>query len=105
MPLSFAATPIGALAGRSRPAGSEGACIRAPLAVADATALPELARADTPGVAATCPPAAGTGTSDVAPTGAPADGADTPARASVAAAGAAVAAGVNGVACDGAAGR
>ena len=94
MPPSFTATPIGALARRSRPAGSEGAGVRAPLAVAGAKALPVLARADTPGVAAACPPAAGTDTSDVAPTGAPAAGADAPAGASVAA-GAAVAAGVN----------
>ena len=104
MPLSFAATPIGALAERSRPAGSEGAGVRAPLAVAGAKALPELARADTPGVAVASPPAADTDTSDVAPAGAPAAGADTPARASVAA-GAAVAAGVNVVACDATAGR
>ena len=104
MPPSFTATPIGALARRSRPAGSEGAGVRAPLAVAGAEALPELARADTPGVAAACPPATGTDTSDVAPTGAPAAGADTPARASVAAAGAA-SAGVDVVACDVTAGR
>ena len=105
MPLSFAATPIAALAERSRPADSEGAGVRAPLVVAGAKALPEPARADTPGVAAACPPAAGTNTSDVAPTGAPADGADTPGRASVAATGASAAAGVNFVACCGTAGR
>src|SRR2546426_11667619 len=105
MPLSFAATPIGALAGRSRPAGSEGPGVRAPLAVAGAKALPELAGADTPGVTAANPPAAGADTSDVAPARAPATGADAPGRAGVAAAGTAVSAGVNVVACDGTAGR
>jgi hypothetical protein len=105
MPLSFAATPIGALAGRSRPAGSEGPGVRAPLVVAGAEALPELAGADTPGVAVANPPAAGADTSDVAPARAPAAGADTPGRAGVAAAGTAVAAGVNVVACGVPAGR
>jgi hypothetical protein len=90
MPLSFTATPIGALAARSRPAGSDGAGVRAPLAVAGAKALPELVGADT---------------SDVAPARAPATGADTAGRAGVAAAGTAVSAGVNVVARDGTAGR
>ncbi len=84
---------------------TEGAGVRAPLAVAGAEAPPELALADTPGVAAACPPAAGTDTSDVAPTGGPAAGADMSDRVSVAAAGAAVAAGVNAVAWGITAGR
>ena len=98
MPLSFTATPLGALAPRSRPAGSEGAGIRALLAVAGAKSLPELARSDTPGVAATCPPAVGADTADVAPTGAAVTWADTAARAGAAAAGASVGAGVDVVA-------
>src|SRR5213593_2898860 len=97
MPLSFTAAPLGAFAPRSTPAGSEGAGIRALFAVAGAKSLPELARSDTPGVA-TCPPAVGADTADVAPTGAPVAWVDTAARAGAAAAGGAVGAGVDVVA-------
>lgn len=98
MSLSFSATPSAGLTGTSRPAGSKGTCVRAPLAGAGLGALPEPASSDTLGFAVASPLAAGADTVDAASAGVLAPWAVKPARTGGAAAGVAVSTGVSVVA-------